>query len=133
MLVEVKIIIWQLLKQMNGFIIQHSYIDFHTKSTLFFIYPECLFISRKTASTKTKIYMNIIVVTNRKTTFSPTMSIFITEDRRHTCIKLDIDVIKISSDNRGNNYVLSFVIFPLQPIDWSKYYLCPSNLSSYIV
>ena len=67
----------------------------------------------------------------RKNNFSPTMSIFITEDRRHTCIKLGIDIIKISSDNIGNKYVLSFVICLLQPIDWSEYYLCPSNLSSY--
>ena len=61
------------------------------------------------------------------------MSIFITEDRRHTCIKLGIDIIKISSDNIGDKYVLSFVICLLQPIDWSEYYLCPSNLSSYII
>ena len=65
--------------------------------------------------------------------FSLTMSIFITEDRRHTCIKLGIDIIKISSDNIGDKYVLSFVICLLQPIDWSEYYLCPSNLSSYII
>ena len=68
-----------------------------------------------------------------KINFSPTMSIFITEDRRHTCIKLGIDIIKISSDNIGNTYVLSFVICLLHPIDWSQYYLCPSNLSSYII
>ena len=61
------------------------------------------------------------------------MSVCIMEDRRHTCIKLGIDIIKILSDNIGNNYVLSFVICPLQPIDWSEYYLCPSNLSSYII
>ena len=68
-----------------------------------------------------------------KINFSPTMSIFITEDRRHTCIKLGIDIIKISSDNIGYKYVLSLVICLLQPIDWSEYYLCPSNLSSYII
>ena len=61
------------------------------------------------------------------------MSISMTEDCRHTYIKLGVDVIKISSDNIGNNYVLSFVICPLQPIDWSEYYLCPSILSSYII
>ena len=61
------------------------------------------------------------------------MSIFITEDRRHTCIKLGLDIIKISSDNIGNKYVLRFVICLLQPINCSEYYLCPSNLSSYII
>ena len=65
--------------------------------------------------------------------FSPTMSISIMEDRLHTCIKLGIDIIKISSNSIGNNYVLSFVIYPLQPINWSEYYLCPSNLSSHII
>ena len=62
--------------------------------------------------------------------FSPTMSISITEDRRHTCIKLGIDIIKISSDN---NNVLSFVICLLQPIEWSEYYVCPSNLSLHLL
>ena len=65
--------------------------------------------------------------------FSPPMSLSITEDRWHTCIKLGIDIIKILSDNIGNNYVLSFVICPLQPTDWSEYYLCPSNLTSFII
>ena len=68
-LVEVNIIIWQLFKQVKGLIIQYSYIDFHTKSTLFFIHPEWLFISQKTAGTKTKIDMNIILVKNRTTNF----------------------------------------------------------------
>ena len=57
------------------------------RNTLFFIHPKCLFISQKTASTKTKIDLNNILVTKRTKTFY-SLCLFLSRKTACTHVKI---------------------------------------------